>query len=65
MKRNRTKHIKSFKARLLDEARRLIDEAEKLPTGPEREALLFKARHCEATAGLSDWLSPPDQPALP
>jgi hypothetical protein len=58
MQRNRIKQQTSFKARLLGQAKRLVEEAERLPI-PDSDALLFKARHCEATAELSDWLSLP------
>jgi hypothetical protein len=47
MQRRRFQHTLSFPDRLTYEAERLREEAEKLPHGPEREALLRKARQAE------------------
>lgn len=45
--------------RLLLEARRLLDEAMKLPRGPLREALLREGRLHETASHIDQWLSSP------
>ena len=49
----------SRKARLLEEARQLREEAKLLPYGPLRQATLKRARETEIAAHLEDWLSSP------
>jgi hypothetical protein len=41
------------------EAERPREEAEKLPHGPEREALLRKARQADTALHMDEWLSSP------
>lgn len=57
--RRRIKHEKSFQERLMDEAQRFRDEAEKLPPGTARELLLRRARQAETAASMNDWLHSP------
>jgi hypothetical protein len=49
----------SLNNRLLLYATRLIAEAESLPDGPERDALIRKARQTETAAHFDEWLSSP------
>jgi hypothetical protein len=60
--RRRFKQQTTLEERLADEARRLRDRARQMPPGPEREALLRKARHDEMTSQLSEWLTSPGRP---
>ena len=62
MKRRRVKHTVAFADRLINEVRRLKDEAEALPPGKAREELLDKARQAEAAAGMNNWLTRPASP---
>ena len=57
--RRRVKHIVALEDRLVNEARRLKDEANTLPPGKAREELLGKARQAEAAAGMNNWLTRP------
>jgi hypothetical protein len=59
LKHSRFKQSDSLEARLSDEAQALRKQAESLPPGPDREALLRKARQDETTAHLTEWLSSP------
>jgi hypothetical protein len=59
MQRRGFKNILSFPDRLTQEAERLREEAEKLPHGPEREALLRKARQADTALHMDEWLSSP------
>jgi hypothetical protein len=59
MQRRRFKNILTFPERLDQEVRRLQTEAEKLPPGDERDALLRKARQAETAAHISEWLASP------
>jgi len=54
--RRRSRSIESFEARLEDEAKRLRAEAELLPPGADRDALLRKAQQAETGAQMSGWL---------
>jgi hypothetical protein len=45
--------------RLAAEAKRLRTDAESLPFGLEREALLRKARQAETGSHMSEWLTSP------
>jgi hypothetical protein len=58
--RRRVKQILPLEERLNLEAQELKQRARKLPPGPEREALLRKARQDEAAANLSEWLTAPE-----
>jgi len=53
--------ILSLEKRLGMEAKRLREEAEKIPPGPLKEAMLRKARQCETGARGSDWPDPSGQ----
>jgi hypothetical protein len=59
VQRRRFKNILTFPECLDQEAKRLRTEAEKLPHGAERDALLRKARQAETALHVSDWLSSP------
>lgn len=50
---------KSLKDRMLDEAQNLRDGAKLLAYGPQRDAILKKARQTEIAAHLEDWLNSP------
>jgi hypothetical protein len=58
-RRIRTKQSLSLEERLAEEAKRLKQEAKKLPPGSKREILLRKARQDEITAHLAEWLTSP------
>jgi hypothetical protein len=59
MLRRRFKQALSLEERLVEEAKRLREEAKSLPPGAEREALLRKARQAETGSHMSEWLSSP------
>jgi hypothetical protein len=59
MQRRRFKNILTFPERLDQEVKRLRTEAEKLPHGTERDALLRKARQAETASHMNEWLSSP------
>jgi hypothetical protein len=59
MQRRRFKNVISFPDRLASEAARLREEAEALPHGPERDALLKKARQADIASHMDEWLSSP------
>jgi hypothetical protein len=59
MQRRRFKNVLSFPDRLANEAVRLREEAEALPHGPERDALLKKARQADTASHMDEWLSSP------
>jgi hypothetical protein len=54
MERRRFKQTKSLEERLIMEARRAREEAERMPPGRERDLLMRKARHAESGA---EWLT--------
>jgi hypothetical protein len=53
-RRRRIKHTLSLEERLAEEAKRLREEAKKLPPAPTREGLLRKAREDEMVAHLAE-----------
>ncbi|SFJ72323.1 hypothetical protein [Bradyrhizobium sp. Gha] len=57
--RRRVKQTRSLEERMAQQAAKLKDEANQLPAGAEREALLKRARIAEIGAQLSDWLTSP------
>jgi hypothetical protein len=57
--RHRFIQAKPLKARLLEVAQTLREQARLLPYGPVREAAMKKARQAEAAAHMDDWLSSP------
>jgi hypothetical protein len=59
VKRRRVKQTATLEERLVEEARRLREEAGRLPPGPGREEALQKAQQAETAAHLSGWLSSP------
>jgi hypothetical protein len=62
-RRRRIKQILTLEERLAEEAKRLREEAKKLPPGPSREDLLRKAREDEIVARMAEWItSPGSQP---
>jgi hypothetical protein len=59
MLRRRFKQTVSLKVRLIEEAKRLREEAKLLPPGAVREALLRRAREAETGAHMTEWLRSP------
>lgn len=57
--RRRIKQTTSLEERLEEHARQVIERANLLPAGKERDALLKKARIEEVAAHLSEWLNSP------
>jgi hypothetical protein len=57
--RRRLKQLKSLKQRLIEQAKRLREEAKLKGPGVERETLVRKARQAEAAAHIDEWLSSP------
>ena len=55
----RFNHSQSPTERLLEEAQNLRGEAQLLPYGPLRDAILKKARQTEAAAHMDGWLNSP------
>jgi len=49
----------SLEERLAEEAKRLREEAELLPPGAVRDAVLRKARRAETGSHVSEWLRSP------
>ena len=56
MLRRRFKQAVSLKQRLIEEAKRLREEAKLLPPGPDRDILIRKARQAETGSHMSEWL---------
>jgi hypothetical protein len=56
MQRRRFKQTQSLEERLADEAQLLRRQAHALTPGPDREALLKKARQAETGSHMSEWL---------
>ncbi|MGC2177316.1 MAG: hypothetical protein WA650_03725 [Bradyrhizobium sp.] len=57
--RNRIKQTISLKDRLASFAREVREKASILPPGPEREALIKKARQADTASRLDDWANSP------
>ena len=57
--RRHFKHFQSLEERLADEAKRLREEAKKLPPGVARENLIRRARQAETGSHVSEWLRAP------
>ena len=57
--RRRFKQTVTLEERLADEAKRLRDEARKLPPGPEQAELLRKARENEMVSEVAGWITSP------
>jgi hypothetical protein len=60
--RNRLKHTKTFKERLMEEAAKFREAAEQLPPGTERELLMKRVRQAESAMEISDWFAAPGVP---
>ena len=59
MKRPRSTQTKSLEDRLAEHATRLREEAEALPPGVVREAILRRAEQAETGARMKEWLLSP------
>jgi hypothetical protein len=59
MQRRHFKQTQSLEERLSEEAKRLRAEAKLFPPGPERDALIRKARQAETGSHMSEWLTSP------
>jgi len=57
--RLRVKHILTFDERLAAEAKRLKEQAGKLPLGKQRDELVRKARQIDVASHMNEWLSSP------
>ena len=57
--RRRVKQTRSLEDRMAEQATKLKEQANQLPLGQERDALLKRARIAETGANLSDWLTSP------
>jgi hypothetical protein len=56
-------HVVSLNDRLAQESARTRAEAETMPPGKDRDALLARAREADTTVQLNEWLkSPPSKP---
>jgi hypothetical protein len=59
MQGRRTKHSKTFEDRLAEQAQTDRQRAQMMPPGPERDALMRKARQYETAAHLNEWIFSP------
>jgi hypothetical protein len=59
MKRRRFKQAQSLRDRLATWADGLRQQADQLPEGPERDALLKKLRQADTAAHMEDWANSP------
>jgi hypothetical protein len=59
MQRRPFKRTIFLEQRLAEEARRLREQAKKLPPGPDRERLLRKVREDEMVAQMANWIASP------
>ena len=57
--RRRFRQTITLEERLADEAKRLRDEAKKLPPGPEQAELLRKARENDVVSEVAGWITSP------
>jgi len=57
--RRRIKQTLSLKDRLSLFSKKAIDEAEKLPPGPERDELIKKARKADTASNIDAWANSP------
>lgn len=58
-RRRRFKQTQSLESRLAKAAKRLREEARKLPPSPEQAELLRKAREDEIVAQMTEWITSP------
>ena len=59
LRRRRIKQVETLEERLTREVKRLKEEARGTPLGIERERLLRKARLCETSVQMCEWLRTP------
>lgn len=59
MRRRRINHTSSLEDRLADQAQRFREQANTLPPGKERDALIRKARQAETASHISEWVASP------
>lgn len=59
-RRRRVAHTKTFADRLLEEAAKFREAAERLAPGTQRELLMNRAYQAETAAQMSDWLTKPN-----
>lgn len=57
--RRRVKHTSPLEERLEQMAEHCREKASHLPPGPERDALIRKARQAETASHLSEWVTSP------
>jgi hypothetical protein len=58
-KRRRIKHTMTFVERLAESVAQLKEQARKTRPGPEKEALMKRARQTDVAAHISEWLMSP------
>ena len=59
-RRRRFSQPQSLEEILADEAKRLREQANRLPHGTARDQVLRKARHAETGSHMSEWLRSPE-----
>jgi hypothetical protein len=59
MQRRSSKQTETFRDRIASFGRKAREKASQLPAGPEREALLMKARLADTGAHVEDWANSP------
>jgi hypothetical protein len=59
MQRRRSKQIEPLQDRIASFARETKEKASQLPPGPERDALLKKARLADTASHVEDWANSP------
>jgi hypothetical protein len=59
MDKRRLKQTSTLQGRLENEAKRLREEAMKLPLGDKRQTFLEKIRELEITYGVVEWINSP------
>lgn len=58
-RRRRFKQTQSFKDRLASFAKTALEKAHHLPSGPERDELLKKARQADTASHIDEWANSP------
>ncbi|MCK1337689.1 hypothetical protein IVB38_17055 [Bradyrhizobium sp. 38] len=59
-RRRRVTHTQTFTNRLMEQAAKFREAAERLAPGTERELLMKRADQAEQAAQMSDWLTKPN-----
>jgi hypothetical protein len=59
-KRRRFKQQLTLQERLTAWSKEVLDQAAKLPPGPERDALIKKARQADVACHLDEWAHSPE-----